>query len=338
MVRVGIIGLGGMGNMHFGVHEGLPNAKVVALADTDPEKLKAGESSTKINIGAGRGVIDPKRHKLYNDPNELLKDPDVDMVDICLPTFLHAEYMLKAISAGKHVLCEKPMALQPADCKPVLDAMKGAKVKLMIAQCIRFWPEYVYLKQTVESGRMGRILSAHFWRGGSIPEWSWQGWMKDAKRSGGAILDLHVHDVDFVHYLLGRPRAVCSTGAKGASGGYDVVDTVYIYDDKISVHSGANMGLPPAFGFEMQYMVCFEKGCLVYSLGLTPPLVEINAQGRTHPPMKRTNGYREEIAYFVNCVANNEIPAVCTPESAAFSIELAAAEIQSVETGKPVEL
>jgi len=338
MVKVGVIGLGGMGNMHFGVYEGMKEAQVVALADTDEEKLKPGASKKEINIGGGGATIDPKRHKLYNDPKKLLEDPNVQLVDICLPTFLHAEYIIGALEAGKHVLCEKPMALVPEECKKVLAALKGKKTKLMIAQCIRFWPEYVYLKETLQAGRLGKVRWADLWRGGSIPEWSWRGWLKDHKRSGGAILDLHVHDVDFVHYLLGRPKAVCSTGAVGPSGGYDVVDTVYIYDEKMSVHSGANMGLPVAFGFEMRYSVAFEKGCLIYSTRNSPPLMEITSEGQKHPVVKKTDGYHEEIEYFVKCVANNEAPATCTPESAAFTIELAAAEIESVKTGKPVAL
>ncbi len=338
MVKVGIIGLGGMGNMHFGIYEKLPGARVVALADREADRLKPGQSSLAINIGAGGAVIDPSRHKTHTDPDKLIGDPDVQVVDICLPTFLHADYMIKAIEAGKDVICEKPMALNPKECQRVLSALKGKKVRLMIAQCIRFWPEYAYLKATVESGRLGRVLAAEFWRGGSPPEWTWQNWMKDVKRSGGAILDLHVHDVDFVHYLLGRPKAVCSTGARGFSGGYDVVETVYLYETKAAVRAGANMTLPPAFGFEMRYLVTFERGCLAYSSSSKPSLAEITASGKTHPQIKQTDGYHEELAYFVQCIDEGKPPTVVTPESAAFSIKLASAEIESVETGRVVTL
>lgn len=338
MIKVGIIGLGGMGNMHFGVYEEVDDAGVVALADADEERLKPGKSAQEINVGEGGASIDPEKHSLYTDAEELLADGEVDMVDICLPTFLHAEFAVKAIEAGKHVLCEKPMALTREECDDVLAALDEGDVQMMVAQCIRFWPEYVYLKETVESNRMGKLLSAEFWRGGSIPEWSWDGWLKDHERSGGAILDLHVHDTDFVQYLLGRPRGVCSTGAIGPSGGYDVVDTVYLYEDKISVHTGANMGLPPAFGFEMKYAVAFEKGCLTFSSKHSPGLMEFTSDGSHHPDTKQTDGYHEEIEYFVECLENNEVPAVCTPESAAYSIALAEAEISSIESGDVVEI
>ena len=338
MVRVGIIGMGGMGNMHFGVYEGLGEAQVVALADIEEERVKPGESSLAINIGAGGATIDPEKHKTYADPRKLLADADVDMVDICLPTFLHADYCIKAMRAGKHVLCEKPMAATSKECKKVLSAFEKSNVKFMVAQCLRFWPEYVYLKETVASGRLGRVRALSMWRGSAMPQWSWRGWLTDHTRSGGAILDLHVHDADFVHYLLGRPKAVCSSGGIGPSGGYDAVETLYLYDQEMAVTTGANMGLPAGFKFEMRYLAAFERGCLAFSSSKSPSLLEITESSEIHPELKQTNGYREEISYFVKCIENNEMPAVAMPESSAFSIKLIEAELKSINSGKAVAL
>jgi predicted dehydrogenase len=327
-----------MGNMHFGIYETNENAKVVALADADPNKLKPGESALTINIGTGAARIDPSRHKLYNNADDLISNPDVDLVDICLPTYMHPEYMIKAIKAGKHVLCEKPMALTYEECRKVLNMLRGKRTRLMIAQCIRFWPEYVYLKETVDSGRLGKVLSAYFWRGGSAPTWSWDNWFLNHKRSGGFILDLHIHDADFVHYLFGKPAAVCSSGAIGPTSGFDIVDTLYIYKKKMSVHAGANMALPPGFGFEMKYAVSFEKGCLVFSSAHSPTLTEIVGSEKKFPELKKTDGYREEIAYLVRCLEKDQRPAVAMPQSSAFSVQLIEAEIKSVKTGKVVKL
>jgi len=338
MVRVGIIGLGGMGSMHFGCYESIPEAEVVAVADIQKERLRAGESSVEINIGAGKAAIDPKKHRLYGTPDELIADPEIDMVDICLPTFLHAEYTIKALAAGKHVLCEKPMALSYEQCQQMLEAAEKSAGKLMIGQCLRFFPEYEYLNETVESGRFGRLLQLEMWRGGTPPDWGWDNWFMDHTRSGGFILDLHVHDADFVQYLLGRPRAVCSTGAVGGSGGYDVVDTIYIYDEKIAVRACANMTMPKAFGFEARFLATFEKGCLRQSSSDPHHLVEITDEGSRHPELPEKDGYREEIAYFVQCIENDELPAMVMPESSAFSVRLAEAERESIETGRIVEL
>jgi len=338
MVKVGIIGLGGMGNKHLGCYEHVPGAEVVALADIVSEKLRPGESSLEINIGAGGGRIDPEKQKLYSDGAELIEDPDVDLVDICLPTFLHADYTCRALEAGKHVLCEKPMALSSAECERVLRAAEGARGKLMIAQCVRFFPAYEYLEETVESGRLGRLLQLSLWRGGAPPEWSWENWLQDHRRSGGMILDLHVHDADFVHYLLGRPKAVCSTGARGPSGGYDVVDTEYLFDAPMAVRAGANMALPAGFQFEAHFLATFEKGCLRYSSSSDHGLLEIDPHGSRHPELPEKDGYVEEIAYFVGCIEKDQLPAAVTPESSAFSIRLVEAERESIETGRLVEL
>jgi len=338
MVRAGIIGLGGMGNMHFGCYASVPGAQVVALADVQEERLQPGKTSLRINIGEGGATIDPQKHRLYARPDDLIADPQVDMVDICLPTFLHAEYCKKGLEAGKHVLCEKPMALTYQECLDVLRVAERSRGKLMIGQCVRFFPEYEYLKETIESRRLGRLLELSLWRGSAPPQWSWQNWLLDHKRSGGAILDLHVHDADFVQYALGRPRAVCTTGAIGPTGGYDVVETVYIYNGDTAVRAGANLALPAAFGFEARFTASFERGCLRYSSLDPHGLSEITHQGVQHPALPKKNGYREEIAYFVRCIENNELPAMALPESTALSVKVVEAESESARTGKLVEL
>jgi predicted dehydrogenase len=330
MLRVGIIGWGGMGTRHFGGYGVLKDAEVTAIADTQKERLQPGGAGMRINIGESQATIDPDRHKLYVNPEDLLADPDVDLVDICLPTFLHAEYTKKALQAGKHVLCEKPMAMNSAECAEMLAAAKEAPGKLMIAQCVRF--------ETTGSGRLGRLLQLSMWRASTPPTWSWQNWLLTSARSGGMILDLHVHDADFVQHMLGRPRAVCSTGAIGPSGGYDVVDTEYIYDGKMAVRASGNVTMPASFGFEAGFMAAYERGCLRYNSNDPHGLSEMTGEGIRHPELPQKDGYREEIAYFVRCILDNEEPAMVEPESSAFSIRLVEAEKESIDAGRSVEL
>ena len=338
MVKVGIIGLGGMGSTHFRIWAKTKSARIVAMADGDEDKLKRAGGELDIGAEAARSDLDPGRLRLYTDADELVGDPEVEVVDICLPTFAHAEYSIKAIEAAKHVLCEKPMAMNTDECRRVLAALEGSPVRFMVAHCLRFWPEYVYLKEAVESARLGRLNALSCWRGIAIPEWSWQGWMRDSKRCGGAVLDLHVHDVDFIHYLLGKPRAVCSSGKFGPSGGYDAVDTVYIYGEKRAVTAGASWLVPAAMGFRMQYFATFDKGALQFDTRMSPSLLEITESGGRHPELPQTDGYHEEIAYFVDCIEKNELPAVATPESSAFSVELVEAEKHSLDSGQLVEV
>ncbi|NLW51568.1 MAG: Gfo/Idh/MocA family oxidoreductase [Candidatus Brocadiaceae bacterium] len=338
MLRVGIIGWGGMGTRHFSRYGRLKNAEVTAIADTQAERLCPGGGPVRTNLGANETGIDPERHRLYTDPQELIDDPGVDLVDICLPTFLHAEYMQKALRAGKHVLCEKPMAMSYAECRSVLEVAEQAPGKLMVAQCVRFFPAYEYLYETVRSGRLGRLLHLDMWRASTPPTWSWQNWLQKSDRSGGMILDLHVHDADFVHHLLGRPRAVCSTGAVGPTGGYDIVDTQYIYEQKMAVRAAANAAMPPPFGFEAGYRVAFERGSLRYEASDEHGVTETTGEGVRHPELSPIDGYEKEIAYFVHCILNDEGPAMAEPESSAFSVRLVEAEKESIETGRSVEL
>ncbi len=338
MIKVGIIGLGGMGNRHLGCYQQMHEAEVVAVADVVEEKLRPGESVQEINVGEGGGNIDPDRQSLYTDGDELIDDPGVEMVDLCLPTFLHADYCVRALEAGKHVLCEKPMALTHEECGRVLEAAADAEGKFMVAQCIRFFPPYEYLNETMESGRLGRLLQLEMWRGTAPPQWSWDGWLLDAHRSGGGILDLHVHDADFINYLLGTPPRVCSTGAKGPSGGWDVVDSIYLYEDRLAVRAGANLAMPAGFGFEARFMAAFEEGCLAYSTAEGHGLLEYTDAGVEQPELPHKDGYEKEIAYFLNCVKNDELPAMVTPESSARSVRLVEAERESVETGGLVQV
>ncbi|MFO8007544.1 MAG: Gfo/Idh/MocA family oxidoreductase [Candidatus Brocadiia bacterium] len=338
MVKVGIIGLGGMGTKHLECYEALHDAEVVAIADVVEEKLQPGEAGVEINVGEGRATVDPERHALYSDADELITDDRVELVDICLPTFLHADYCVKALEAGRNVLCEKPLALSYADCERVLEAASDAPGKFMVAQCVRFFPAYEHLNETLESGRLGRLLQLSLWRGTAPPQWSWEGWLLDHERSGGGMLDLHVHDTDYICYLLGAPRAVSSSGARGPSGGWDVVSTEYLYDDHMAVSAGGNLAMPAGFGFEARFTAVFERGALAFSTREGHGLLEYSEQGARHPELAHRDGYQEEIAYFVECIQNNELPAVVMPQSSAQSVRVVESERQSIETGRTVEL
>ena len=147
----------------------------------------------------GQSKYDFTRYHLYTDFDEMIANEELDYVDIALPTYLHSYYAIKALNAGKHVLCEKPMAINPTQCRMMIDAAKANGKKLMIAQCLRFWPAYETLKHYVDSGDFGKPVFCYFFRGGGWPKWSYQDWLLDETRSGGCLLDQHVHDVDTIN-------------------------------------------------------------------------------------------------------------------------------------------
>ena len=202
MTKIGIIGMGMMGRTHFEAYESLKDAKVVAVADMNAARAAGDLAGTGGNVlQGGLSRLPMDRIKGYTDYCKLLES-DVDIVDICVPTPAHADTAIEAIQSGKHVICEKPLGRTLADAQRIADAAAKGKGAFMPAMCMRFWPEWAWLKKAVDNKTYGKVLGASFRRCASMPG----GWFSDGKMSGGAILDLHIHDTDFVNFLFGKPR------------------------------------------------------------------------------------------------------------------------------------
>jgi len=338
MINVGIAGLGFMGAMHFGVYSRTSRAKVVAIADTNPAHLAGDWSDLAGNIEGAELSPDLSGVKTYRDASELLHDPGIDVVDVTLPTFMHADFTIAALEAGKHVLCEKPMALNVEECRRMIEAAEAASGKLMIAQCVRFWPEYAELKRMVDEKRYGEVLAASFTRVGPTPAWSWNQWMMDDAKSGDAILDLHIHDADFVQYVFGRPRAVFATGAShGAGVGLCVAQ--YLYEGGPCVSAQGGWIGHGAFPFRMAFVVFCEKATIELDFARQGAFAAYLADGSTvTPEVPAGDGYELEIDYFLKCVENDTPVELVTPESAMEAVRLVKAEEESIRTGRLVEL
>ncbi len=337
MIRVGLIGAGFIGRNHFDQYAKLGDrARVTAICDADPKRRRGDWSEGGGNIAdtAGR-VQDLGDIKPYEHWQAALDDPDVDMVDITLPTFLHPEVTIAALKAGKHVLCEKPMALTVNDCNRMIDAAKKARRLLMIAQCIRFWPEYVWLKQAFDEGRYGKLRALSLRRQATTPDWTWQSWSLDRKKSGGAILDLHVHDVDYALSLLGRPKSVSAHGY-GRGSGIDRVQSLWRYGKDTVVYLEGFWDMPPGFGFNMGFTAVFEKAAVVWDMNSGKPLTVFSGGSPETPAMAPTDGYYGEIEYFISCIEKGEKPRITTPKESRDAVAIALAEERSIRSGKPV--
>ncbi|MDR1439097.1 MAG: Gfo/Idh/MocA family oxidoreductase [Clostridiales bacterium] len=258
MLKCGIIGFGGLGKVHFKnlskmEEEGL-GVKVAALCDVEESKFTA---RTATNLGDGAAAADTSRCSLYADAREMLSREALDFAVIAVPTYLHERIAVAALEAGAHVFCEKPMARASAQAQNMLGKAKAAGRLLMIGQCLRYWPEYAKLKSLVESGEYGRVVRADFSRLSAPPKWSWQDWYLDYEKSGGAALDLHVHDIDMVNWLFGAPQSV-SSEATHAICKFDSITTRYQYPGKL-VTATADWGLAESFPFGMGFLVRFER-------------------------------------------------------------------------------
>ncbi len=340
MVKIGVLGVGFMGKMHFNCHRANPRAKVIALSDLDPAKLAGDWSKIGGNIADKRAAqVDLSGLRLYAPPSELFKDPDVDVVDITLPTFLHADYAIAALEAGKHVVCEKPMALSLAECDRMLAAAKAAGRLLFVAHCIRFWPDYKVLKQIVASGKYGKVVTATFWRKSLTPTWSWDNWLLDAPRSGSAVVDLHIHDTDYVNYVFGRPAFVKSSGVIGAvsNTGVDAIVTHYVYPDGPHVVAEGTWALAPGFGFTHGFCVVFEKATVEMDCRSGKPLTVHTLKGKTlTPKLPKDDGYVAELKHFVDCIGKGKVSDIVTAEDARAALAVCLAEEEAVKTGQAV--
>ncbi|HEV2295660.1 MAG TPA: Gfo/Idh/MocA family oxidoreductase [Tepidisphaeraceae bacterium] len=333
MVKVGIIGLGMMGRTHYEAYQNIADAQVVAVSDQDPKRAGGDLSGTAGNVLAG-GITRLPMDRITGTTNylDLLARSDVDVVDVCVPTTQHLEVATAALNAGKHVVCEKPLARTVAEGEQIAAAARTARGMFMPAMVMRFWPQWTWLKGVVSAGTYGKVRSATFRRITSLPK----GWYRDGRVSGGAVLDLHVHDVDFVYHLFGTPSALFSRGYSQVSGEIDHVTTQFFYDDVPHVHAEGSWCMADGFGFKMLYTVNFDNATAVYDLAREHPLL-VTQGGKTEPVTCESGaGYEIELRYFINCVKTGERPSVVTADDAVMCLKLIDAERESVRSGQIV--
>jgi len=335
-VKVGIIGMGFMGRMHLSAYLKLPAAKVVAFADVDKDK-REGRGADAGNLGDTGFQFDASSFdNVYDSGFKLIDDPDIDLVDICVPTCDHKDLFVAAVKAGKNVLSEKPMAVKPADVKAMVAAGRKAKRAVMIAQCIRFWPAYVLLKEYVSTGKLGKCMSLILRRQGAKGLWS--PWYLNAAKSGGAIYDLHVHDTDYVNFLFGKPTAVSSVGSVGGTTdkGVDHVVTHYYYP-KRKVEAVTAIGAwhqHKTWPFYMGYTAVFARGTLDFDIQRPQPVMLYTDDSAEEIKVATTDGWFEEIKYMVDCVAKGAKPALSPIASTEITMRIVQAEVRSVKSGK----
>ncbi len=339
MLNIGIVGAGFMGQMHGNVYAALPETKMVAVTDVREEMAQK--------------VAEPHGAAIYTDFAEMLANEKLDMIDICLPTYLHSDYTVKAARARKHVLCEKPMALTLEEADKMIRATEAARIKFMIAQCIRFWPEYQYLKQVTQENAFCELKALSSSRLSPPVTWTWEDWMSDPQKSGGAAMDLHIHDVDFILYLMGRPYSVFAEGIMEAHA-WNHIFSIYNYEGRKTAIAEAGWRTTSEFPFSMAYRAYFEKGVVEFNSARDPSLT-VFPEGKKHytPQIEKPRikgkaetagniadlgGYFNEIQYFVNCILEGTERTVVTPMDARTSVEIVLAEIKSAETGREVKV
>jgi len=339
MIRVGVVGLGFMGQTHLNCYKTMKGVRVVAVCDVDRKKLKRAGGTTG-NLGGKRQSLDFRGVELYTNYDEMLAKAKLDAVSITLPTWLHADHTVKALNEGLHVMCEKPMALDLAQCRKMISAMNQSRRVLQIGHCIRFWPEYVQAREIIRSGKYGKVKAASFRRLSLSPSWSWGNWMLDGNRSGGALMDLHIHDTDYVQHVFGMPKSVRTYGVVGPSGKLDYVTTNYPYENQglVITAEGATI-MRPSFGFEMSFNILLEHATIVYDCTRPVPFKLCLDKGEAIiPKVDKRSGHMLELIHFIKQLKGETVPKVLTPEDSLNSIKIILAEEQSALKGREIRI
>ncbi len=302
MLKVAVVGVGGISGAHIPVWEEMEDAELIALCDIRPEQMEKYE-----NI------------KHYTDFEEMLNNEEIDILDICLPTFLHADYAVKAMERGINVICEKPISLNEEDIDRVYSTAEKYNVKFMVAQVLRFWPEYELLKEIYDTKKYGKLLSGTMTRLGCYPRWSWDGWMMDEKRSGLVPFDLHIHDLDFMVYAFGIPEIKYQYRSKLPDQDFFTVN--YDFGD-FSINTEASWYAtcyPFTAQFRFQFedaIVANENGKMIIYLRDDEKIdLSEEAEGDTgNINLPKSNAYANEIHYFFDCVVNDKPVEKINPE------------------------
>ena len=293
MLKIGLIGCGFMGTMHANCYKNLEGVELAAVADVRPEKAQ--------ELAAGTNAV------IYGDGKELIAGADVDIIDICLPTYLHAEYALLAMEKVKYLFVEKPVTLTVAESEELMKKSAETGCQAQVGQVIRFWDEYVALRDIVASNKYGKVVNANFRRLRPSPAWGWNNWLHTTELSGGAGQDLHIHDVDYVLSLFGEPKSLYSIkNVVGEANSY--VNTVMQYDDFVVGVEGT-WNLPASHPFQATFRVVFEKAVvendgkfMLYTEAGAEQIViekkELAAAGGTQGNISDLGGYYNELLYF----------------------------------------
>ena len=327
MIKVGLIGCGFMGGMHSACYAALANlgVKVTAVADVRREYAE--------NLANGA--------EIYATGMELIEKADVDVVDVCLPTHLHAAHAVAAMKAGKNVFVERPIAFKDEDMELILKTEAETGAKVQVGQVIRQWTEYVWLKKAVDAGTFGKVQHGMFRRLSSRPEWAWEGWLHQVDKSGGVAVDMHVHDVDFVRYIMGEPDVVKAHAHRDAEGVIQQINAVYGYGNNVSIALESGWDYPADFPFTADFRVKFEKATViggggvvnVYPLGGAAYQAELEEEFQGDNDIggniSSLGGYYNELKYFVEGLQGKNDLSVATVSEAIKSVQLVKREVEA---------
>jgi predicted dehydrogenase len=343
-VKVGIIGSGFAANLHAKAYQRCANAEVIAAAAID--NLENFCRQNKIP-------------KAYDDYREMLKKEDIEMVSVCVPNYLHKEVVCDAANAGKHIVCEKPLAITLKDCDQMIETCQDNKVKLMYAEDWIFAPALIRAKNIYKEGAIGDIvyIKAKESHGGSHSLYA----QKLKYCGGGAMIHLGIHPAGFVSWL--KEKKVIEVIGKISKGlnnnlihseceGEDWAAGILTFEDNTFALIEGNY--VTFGGMDDRIEIYGTKGNIKINLTHGSPISVYSSDGYeysiekaettrgwTFPAVdeEQSLGYQDEIAYFVDCVRlNREIMKGIRGEDGRAALQVVLAIYESMKKGKTIKL
>ncbi len=296
-IRIGLVGTGGMGRVHYCNIAAIEGAEVAAVCATSD---------------SGRKTAEEWGLPCFSSITDMVRAVELDAVDICTPTFCHHDMVMESLGLGKDTIVEKPIALSTADAAEMLAEAEKQGVHLYVAQVLQFTKEVEFLRQAVESGEFGKPLDGYFERLSACPQWAMGGWLFDREKSGLLPYDLHIHDLDIIISLFGKPASFSVTESRGQGKTYpEQMRFLYTFDGGLTVGAEAawfNAPIP----FTARWRVAFENGVMVndgtaltaYRFGEEPRVYDTQDEvmistGINVPPC---GWYYNQLKHFVECI------------------------------------
>jgi predicted dehydrogenase len=346
MLKVGLAGVGFMSWIHYLAYQKVRGVQLAAICSRDAKKRAGDWRGIQGNFGPPGERIDVSKMRAYASIDELLGDPEIDVVDNCLPPHLHAEVSIRALQAGKHVFVEKPMALTAAECNKMVAAAKKAGKQILVGHVLPYFPEYAHARKLIDSGKYGKAIGGSFKRVISDPLWLKD--FYDPQRVGGPLIDLHVHDAHFIRLLFGMPTAVFSQGRMRGEV-VEYCNTLFQFADPslvVNATSGVinQQGRPFTHGYEIH----LEKATLHFDFAAFSdaaelmPLKIVTSTGKVIRPDlgdgDPVRGFESEIKEVVRSLGSAEPSAILSGELARDAIVLCHKQSESVRRGKLVKV
>ena len=331
MFQIAIIGPGSICRTYMEALKTSEQVKVTAISGRDTDKGRA--------MAAEYGL------PYYVDQEEMYCTEQLDAVLICTPTFTHEEMVRKAIANKVHIMCEKPFVLDADIAEQLFAEAKAADVRMMVMHVVRFWPEYVKMKEMIRTGALGDIKNVYLNRLSSHPTWAT--WHRDPEKSGGGLYDLHIHDVDYLYHVFGKVDSVYAVGKQENSGCFNNVSTVMKFACGVSAVVEGFMDTTGEFGFTTNVRINGSEAAVemlnksIYledgTRGKTNKLVFYSKnEPEQITAVERYNPYARETEYFAECVQSGDETEMVPSEDVIHVLRILAAVKQSLETGQVV--